>query len=130
MKILDHASRRALIANAHNGHMFVGCFVLDSRRNVIARGINVYNIDKHSRSIHAEHNAMIALNNYIRRKHGNHPSRRKRVTVVVYRTNKRGKILMNAKPCTDCVNIMFGDQRIYKLARVYYTTQTGAIEHL
>ena len=132
--ITEKAYERSLIENAHNGHAFIGCIIMNMNCSIMSSGINVYDVDRRHLSIHAEHNAIISLNRYIGRKRnsrkGRHSTRRIKVNIVVYRTNRRGDELLNARPCEKCMKLMFNDQRLYKINRVYYTDEHGIIQHL
>lgn len=81
-------------------------------------GINYYNIDKNHSSIHAEVDAVYNLKR---------TSKRTKINLFVFRTNKQGNILTMSKPCNNCLNYIHKNLGIkgYRLNKIYYTDFDG-----
>lgn len=88
-----------------------------------ASGINQYNIDCKNGTIHAEVDALLKLE---------YQSTLKKVDILVFRTNRMGKKLMNAKPCKNCISqiLRIFKKKNYKTSRIYYTNEIGEIEFI
>ena len=55
----------------------------------------------------------------------------KKLNMLVFRTNKKGECLMNAKPCQNCLNYMKNiNKKGYKIQKIYYTNEEGYIENI
>ena len=85
-----------------------------------AHGINYYNVDLKTTSLHAEADAIDKLKY-------NHKKREKKVNILVIRTNNKGDRFMLAKSCDDCMNYMRKGliKKHYKLHRAWYSNDEG-----
>ena len=55
----------------------------------------------------------------------------KKINMLIFRTNKKGEKLMNAKPCNNCLNYMNKiNKKGYKIQNIYYTNEEGYIERI
>lgn len=86
-------------------------------------GINQYNIDCKNKTIHAEVDALLKL------KYQDTPTK---IDILIFRTNKKGIKLMNAKPCCNCINQIkrFFKNKNYRTNRIYYTGDDEKIHFL
>ena len=49
--------------------------------------------------------------------------------MLVFRTNKKGNCLMNAKPCNNCMKYMDKiKEKGYIIQNIYYTNESGDIK--
>ena len=93
-----------------------------------AFGVNQYNVSfkastKNNDCIHAEVDCVTNL------KKSEKPQP---LNILVFRTNNKGDVLMNAKPCQNCLkSIDFNLKRKnYVLKKIYYTNEDGNIIYL
>ena len=94
-----------------------------------AKGINHYNVDcnnnlaRKNESLHAEVDAI---------NHLKYTYKKKKVNLLVYRTNKMGDQLLSAVPCKNCYNHIIKElpKKGYKLNKIYYTTNSGTINYI
>lgn len=86
-------------------------------------GVNQYNVDCKNGTIHAEVDALLKLEYQLNLK---------KVDILVFRTNKSGKKLMNAKPCCNCISqiLRIFKKKNYKTSRIYYTNEIGEINFI
>ena len=91
-------------------------------------GIISYDIDlgftrgEYPRTVHAEIDVSMKLK-------PSHKKRREKVSLVVFRTNKKGDCLMMSKPCNNCIikthKILFS--KGYELKCIYYINKDGEL---
>ena len=91
-------------------------------------GIINYDIDlgikrgEYPRTVHAEIDASMKIK-------PSHKKRREKVSLVVFRTNKKGDCLMMSKPCNNCIikthKILFS--KGYELKSIYYIDYSGKL---
>lgn len=86
-------------------------------------GINYYNVDKQHTSIHAEVNTVDKLKN---------TTKRTKVNLFVFRTNKVGNRLTMSKPCDNCLNYIKENipKKGYRLYKIYYVDFEGNLQQL
>ncbi len=112
------------------GHAYIGCILGDIKKGIIySIGINLYNTDLnvtfkkyHAQTIHAEENACYRLPY-------NKNKRTKKVDIIVFRTNKKGDLLMMSKSCCNCkyhLKKTFVNKK-YSLRNFYYTDNNGSL---
>tara|TARA_Y100000590_G_scaffold468169_1_gene649822 strand:- start:1132 stop:1524 length:393 start_codon:yes stop_codon:yes gene_type:complete len=117
----DYSKKRSIIPNDHNGYAYISCLIFNkSSKILLSKGINKYNIDGKFNTIHAEVDAIKKLKiNY----------KRKKVNLLVFRTNKQGDSLLMAKPCIHCLQYIYKNiyKKGYRLHNIYYTDYKGII---
>ncbi len=88
-------------------------------------GVNRYNTHESikTHSIHAEVDAVMKL-----KKSDN----KKKINVIVFRTNKQGNCCLMAKPCDNCLWSLekISRQKNYIIHRIYYTDEIGNLTQL
>ena len=79
-----------------------------------ARGLNKYNVNGDIDTIHAEVDAV---------QHLPFTNKKKKIDILVIRTNKKGNRLLMSKPCDHCLKYMIENvkRKGYTLKRIYYT---------
>ena len=95
-------------------------------------GINYYKINNNSmKTRHAEVDVIEKIKPLYSGKERNKCKKNKnlkKLNMLVFRTNKKGKCLMNAKPCQNCLNYMNNiHKKGYKIQKIYYTNENGVI---
>jgi cytidine deaminase len=88
---------------------------------ILTYGMNVMGDDNNKKGIHAELDAINKLK----------PLKNKRmqnVNLLVIRISK-SKILLNSKPCANCINVMkkLPQKKGYNIKNVYYSDDNGKI---
>lgn len=117
----EYSIKRSKILNENNGKAYMSCIIIDKvNHNIIQTGINYYNINKKYISLHAEVNA---VNNLV------FTTKKKKINIFVFRTNKQGNILTMSKPCNQCIEYMCNNtlKKGYKIHNIYYTDFDGQI---
>lgn len=92
----------------------------------IAQGTTNYDIDlgikrgMFPRTVHAEVDACMKLK-------VSHKKREEKVSLVVYRTNRKGDCLMMSKPCNNCIikTHKILNSKGYQLKSIYYINTDG-----
>ena len=98
-------------------------------------GINYYNINNNCmKTRHAEVDVIEKIKPLYCGKRKNKCKKiknLKKLNMLVFRTNKKGEYLMNAKPCQNCLNYMNNiHKKGYKIQKIYYTNENGNIEKI
>ena len=85
-----------------------------------ATGMNYYNIDLNGTSLHAEVDAVNKLKS-------NSKNQKKKINVIVLRTNNKGDRFMMAQSCQPCLNYMKQelDRKNYKVHTAWYSNEEG-----
>ena len=85
-----------------------------------ATGMNYYNIDLHGTSLHAEVDAVNKLK-------PNNKQQKKKINLIVLRTNNKGDRLMMAQSCKPCLNYMKHqlEKKNYKVHNAWYSNEDG-----
>ena len=53
----------------------------------------------------------------------------KKLNILIFRTNKKGDYIMNAKPCQNCLDYMKNIRKKgYKIQKIYYTNDNNKIQ--
>tara|TARA_A100001015_G_scaffold176143_1_gene195883 strand:- start:744 stop:1109 length:366 start_codon:yes stop_codon:yes gene_type:complete len=96
-------------------------------------GINYYNINNNCmKTRHAEVDVIEKIKPLYCGKERNKCKKvknLKKLNMLVFRTNKKGECLMNAKPCKNCLNYMKNiNRKGYKIQKVYYTDNNNKIQ--
>ena len=86
-------------------------------------GYNKYNIGKNYKTIHAEVDAIKKLR---------YSKTKKKIDVLVFRTNLKGEELKMAKPCQNCINSIMKNTKLknYRLSKIHYTNEKGEIDFI
>ena len=58
-------------------------------------------------------------------------NRKKKVDIIVFRTNKTGTSILWSKPCINCVKSVYNtlNKKNYRLKKFYYINQFGQVEY-
>lgn len=94
----------------------------------IVLGIINYDIDlgvkrcPFPRTVHAELDASMKLK-------PSHKKRKEKVSLVVFRTNRKGDNLMMSKPCNNCIikTHKILNRKGFNLKSIYYTNNDGEL---
>lgn len=86
-------------------------------------GINYYHLDWKTKTQHAEVNAALGLK-------PNHENKKKKVIVLILRTNSDGTKLLMSKPCNNCIWSLktILDKKGYKFKAGWYTDNDGCFQ--
>mgnify|MGYP001958755985 CR=1 FL=1 len=86
-------------------------------------GYNKYNIGKNFKTIHAEVDAVKKLK---------YSKTKKKIDILIFRTNKYGDCLKMAKPCQNCITSIMKTTKLknYRLSKIHYTNEDGKIEFI
>jgi hypothetical protein len=106
--------------------------IIDSKdknsAKILSIGYNKYNIENRTLSkkpdnCHAEVDACMKL------QFNNEQKKRKKVYLIVFRSNTKKNRLLMAKPCNNCINNMnfIINKKGYILKGIYYTNNEGNI---
>jgi deoxycytidylate deaminase len=126
-----YAMIRSKIPQDINGHAYIGAYIITNSCNIYSTGYNKYDIDLGRRirnipkTVHAEIDACMKIRKSLKNK-------KEKVSLVVYRTNKRGDCLLMAKPCFNCItnSKQILEYKGYKLCNIFYTNEEGNLTSL
>lgn len=118
----------------NNGKQCLCACIIDikdkNNGKILSIGYNKYNIDNRSsiikpNNVHAEVDCCMKLKI-------NKSSKKIKVNLIVFRTNKKKNRLLLAKPCNNCIKTMYYliEKKGYILKGVYYTDENGNISGL
>ena len=98
-------------------------------------GMNYYNINNNCmKTRHAEVDVIQKIKPLYSGKERNKCKKvknLKKLNMLVFRTNKKGENLMNAKPCQNCLNYMKNiNKKGYKIQKIYYTDENGEFKNI
>tara|TARA_B100000900_G_scaffold149053_1_gene126513 strand:+ start:124 stop:567 length:444 start_codon:yes stop_codon:yes gene_type:complete len=115
-----------------NGKQCLCACIVDAKdkscHNILSIGFNKYNTHNRTRiehpgNCHAEVDACMRL------KFNEEPQKKKKVNLIVFRSNSKKNRLLLAKPCNNCIRTMYYliHKKGYILNSVYYTDDNGNI---
>lgn len=86
-------------------------------------GINHYEINNNHDTIHAEVDSILKLKI-------NQKKKLKQINMFVFRTNPKGNLLLNSKPCCSCLKYIQNNlhKKGYKLNNLYYINSINEID--
>ena len=115
----------------HGKQCLCACIIDTKDKNcgkILSIGFNKYNTDnrtaaEHPNNVHAEVDACMKL------KFNQNPEKRKKVYLIVFRSNPKKNRLLMAKPCNNCIKTMnyLIHKKGYILKGVFYTDDNGNI---
>lgn len=78
---------------------------------------------------HAEVDVIEKIKSLYPQKEKKNHKKLKKLNILVFRTNKKGDSIMNAKPCQNCLNYMKNIyKKGYKIQKIYYTDENSEIQ--
>lgn len=78
---------------------------------------------------HAEVDVIEKIKSLYHQKEKKNRKKLKKLNMIVFRTNKKGDSIMNAKPCKNCLNYMKNIyKKGYKIQKIYYTDENSEIQ--
>jgi hypothetical protein len=93
-------------------------------------GMNYYKVNnKCMKTRHAEVDVIEKIKSLFDIKKRKNRKKFKKLNMLVFRTNKKGDSIMNAKPCQNCLNYMKNIyKKGYKIQKIYYTDENSKIQ--
>lgn len=115
-----------------NGKQCLCACIIDCKdknnAKILSIGYNKYNIDNKTslvqpNNVHAEVDACMKL------RYNKNPEKKKKVNLIVFRSNPKKNRLLMAKPCNNCIRTMYYliEKKGYILKGVFYTDENGSI---